>query len=94
MKWGHEIFDLSQVKIGLKHQLRCLKCHFSTRKPTISVSFIECHIKKLIVWKVHSASFKFQRGGIVIARAKDSESRGPSFDPHWQHRVVSLSKTH
>ena len=24
----------------------------------------------------------------------DSESRGFGFDPHWGHRVVSLSKTH
>ena len=27
-------------------------------------------------------------------RASDSESRGPGFDPHKRHRVVSLSKTH
>ena len=27
-------------------------------------------------------------------RASDSESRGPGFDPHRHHRVVSLSKTH
>ena len=27
-------------------------------------------------------------------RASDSESRGPGFDPHRRHRVVSLSKTH
>ena len=26
-------------------------------------------------------------------RALDSESRGPEFDPYWQHRVVPLSKT-
>ena len=26
--------------------------------------------------------------------ASDSESRGPGFDPHRRHRVVSLSKTH
>ena len=24
-------------------------------------------------------------------RASDSESRGPGFEPHWWHRVVSLS---
>ena len=33
----------------------------------------------------------WDRGGIV---ASDSESRGPEFDPHWRHRVVSLSKAH
>ena len=27
-------------------------------------------------------------------RASDSESRGPGFDPHRRHHVVSLSKTH
>ena len=27
-------------------------------------------------------------------RASDSESRGPGFDPHKRHRVVSLSNTH
>ena len=27
-------------------------------------------------------------------RASDSESRGPGFDPHRSHCVVSLSKTH
>ena len=27
-------------------------------------------------------------------RASDSESRGPWFEPHRRHRVVSLSKTH
>ena len=27
-------------------------------------------------------------------RASDSESRGPGFDPHKRHRVVSLSKAH
>ena len=27
-------------------------------------------------------------------RASDSESRGPMFNPHKPHRVVSLSKTH
>ena len=27
-------------------------------------------------------------------RASDSESRGPGFDLHKRHRVVSLSKTH
>ena len=27
-------------------------------------------------------------------RASDSELRGPGFDPHMRHRVVSLSKTH
>ena len=27
-------------------------------------------------------------------RASDSESRGPGFDPHKGHRVVSLSETH
>ena len=27
-------------------------------------------------------------------RASDSESRGPGFDPHNGHSVVSLSKTH
>ena len=27
-------------------------------------------------------------------RASDSESRGPGFDPHKGHRVVSMSKTH
>ena len=27
-------------------------------------------------------------------RASDSESRGPWFDPHRRHRVVSLRKTH
>ena len=26
--------------------------------------------------------------------ASDSESRGHEFDPHWRHRVVSLSKAH
>ena len=31
-----------------------------------------------------------ERGG----RALDSESKGPGFDPHRRHRVVSLSKTH
>ena len=28
------------------------------------------------------------------ARASDSESRDPRFDPHRRHHVVSLSKTH
>ena len=27
-------------------------------------------------------------------RASDSESRGPGFEPHKRHRVVSLSKAH
>ena len=27
-------------------------------------------------------------------RKSDSESRGPGFDPHKRHRVVSLSKAH
>ena len=27
-------------------------------------------------------------------RASYSESRGPGFDPHRRHHVVSLSKTH
>ena len=27
-------------------------------------------------------------------RASDSEYRGPGFNPHKRHRVVSLSKTH
>ena len=27
-------------------------------------------------------------------KASDSKSRGPGFDPHKGHRVVSLSKTH
>ena len=27
-------------------------------------------------------------------RASDSESRGPGFDPHKRHSVVSLGKTH
>ena len=27
-------------------------------------------------------------------RVSDSELRGPGFDPHWWHHVVSLSKTH
>ena len=26
--------------------------------------------------------------------ALDTESRGSGFDPHWWHRVVSLSKMH
>ena len=35
-----------------------------------------------------------ERNGVRSGRASDSESRGPGFDPHKRHRVVSLSKTH
>ena len=34
-----------------------------------------------------------ERSSIVVER-RTSESRGPGFDPHKHHRVVSLSKTH
>ena len=30
----------------------------------------------------------------ISGRASDSELRGPGFDPHRRHCVVSLSKTH
>ena len=31
---------------------------------------------------------------VASGRASNSEPRGPGFDPHKRHRVVSLSKTH
>ena len=36
----------------------------------------------------------FQGARRRSGRASDSESRGPGFDSHKRHRVVSLSKTH
>ena len=36
----------------------------------------------------------FQGAWWHSGRASDSESRGPGFDPHRRHRVMSLSKTH
>ena len=35
----------------------------------------------------------FEGARWCCGRASDSESRGPGFDPHKRHRVVSLSKT-
>ena len=37
--------------------------------------------------------YYMERGGVVVER-QYSKSRGPGFDPHRRHCVVSLSKTH
>ena len=39
-------------------------------------------------------SKKVEEARLDSGRASDSKSRGPGFDPHMWHLVVSLSKTH
>ena len=44
-------------------------------------------------WFSH-AKAQFYAGTIVhhCGRASDSDLRGPGFDPHWRHHVVSLKQ--
>ena len=58
-----------------------------------SVAFVLCYVAFVlhyVVFVLHYVNGVWWRSG----RVSDFESRGPGFDPHRRHRVVSWSKTH
>ena len=93
------LFIKSSVSIDrremFKFSLAYYKVHSSSHK------FVYCNYLEPVKSILANQYFVFnkdyskagrERGGVVVV--SDSESRGPGFDPHRRHHVVSLSKTH
>ena len=56
---------------------------------------VYCKRWRMEVYNDKTKIMKFNKGARWRSgRASASESRGPGFDPHRRHRVVSLSKAH
>ena len=54
-----------------------------------------CHMTKMAAMPIYGKNpSKIIRGQWPSGRALDSKSRGPGFEPHKGHPVVSMSKTH
>ena len=64
---------------------------FDARRCDISYSMHDC---KPTAQQSVTILFCLEGARWRSGRASDSESRGPGFEPHKRHRVVSLSKAH
>ena len=66
------------------------RCQFCAQLPPMGKFWLSLDMTERLMTKVLIHNSNKQRSG----RASDSKLRGPGFDPHRHHRVLSLSKTH